>query len=45
VNRDAVEKDPDAVVKTAYTNFVREPLKTYARDEVQRRNGLDIKER
>ena len=44
VNRDAVEKDPDAVVKTAYTNFVREPLKTYARDEVQRRNGLDIKE-
>ena len=44
VNRDAVERDPDAIVKTAYSNFVREPLKTYARDEVQRRNGLDIKE-
>jgi regulator of protease activity HflC (stomatin/prohibitin superfamily) len=44
VSRDVVERDPDAIVKTAYTNFVREPLKTYARDEVQRRNGLDIKE-
>ena len=28
----------------AYQNFVREPLRTYARDEVQRRNGLDVKE-
>ena len=32
-----LEKDPDAVVKTAYGNFVREPLRTFARDEVQRR--------
>jgi regulator of protease activity HflC (stomatin/prohibitin superfamily) len=39
-----LEKDPDAVVKTAYGHFVREPLRTYARDEVQRRNGLDVKE-
>ena len=31
-------------MKVAYANFVREPLKTYARDEVQRRNGLDVKE-
>jgi len=44
VNRDAIERDPDAIVKTAYTNFVREPLKTFALDEVQRRNGLEIKE-
>ena len=38
------EREPDAIVKIAYGNFVREPLKTYARDEVQRRNGLDVKE-
>ncbi|HEY7293201.1 MAG TPA: SPFH domain-containing protein [Vicinamibacterales bacterium] len=39
-----IEKDPDAIVKVAYANFVREPLKTYARDEVQRRNGLEVKD-
>jgi len=44
VTRDVVERDPDAIVKTAYGNFVREPLRTFARDEVQRRNGLDVKE-
>jgi len=44
VSRDAVERDPDAIVKTAYSNFIREPLRTFARDEVQRRNGLDVKE-
>ena len=38
------ESAPDAIVKTAYQNFVREPLRTFARDEVQRRNGLEIKE-
>ena len=38
------EKDPDAVVKIAYGHFVREPLRTYARDEVQRRNGLEVKD-
>ena len=40
----SLQKDPDAVVKVAYANFVREPLRTFARDEVQRRNGLDVKE-
>ena len=39
-----LEKDPDAVVKIAYGNFIREPLRTFARDEVQRRNGLTVKE-
>jgi regulator of protease activity HflC (stomatin/prohibitin superfamily) len=43
-NRRDVEKDPDTIVKVAYNNFVREPLKTYARDEVQRRNGLEVKD-
>jgi regulator of protease activity HflC (stomatin/prohibitin superfamily) len=38
------ESSPDAIVKVAYQNFLREPLRTFARDEVQRRNGLDIKE-
>jgi regulator of protease activity HflC (stomatin/prohibitin superfamily) len=38
------EKDPDAVVKVAYGHFVREPLRTYARDEVQRRDGLEVKD-
>lgn len=44
VSNDVVEKDPDAIVKVAYANFIREPLRTFARDEVQRRNGLDVKE-
>jgi regulator of protease activity HflC (stomatin/prohibitin superfamily) len=44
VSNGELEKDPDAVVKLAYGNFVREPLRTFARDEVQRRNGLEVKE-
>lgn len=44
ISRDAVIRDPDAIVKVAYGNYVREPLRTFARDEVQRRNGLDVKE-
>jgi regulator of protease activity HflC (stomatin/prohibitin superfamily) len=44
VSRQAHETDPDAIVKVAYANFVREPLRTFARDEVQRRNGLEVKE-
>jgi regulator of protease activity HflC (stomatin/prohibitin superfamily) len=38
------DHDPEAIVKVAYANFVREPLRTYARDEVQRRNGLEVKD-
>jgi regulator of protease activity HflC (stomatin/prohibitin superfamily) len=44
VSNDTLEKDPDAIVKVAYGHFIREPLRTYARDEVQRRDGLDVKE-
>jgi regulator of protease activity HflC (stomatin/prohibitin superfamily) len=36
--------EPDAIVKVAYGHFVREPLRTYARDEVQQRNGLEVKD-
>jgi regulator of protease activity HflC (stomatin/prohibitin superfamily) len=38
------EKEPDNIVKVAYGNFIREPLRTYARDEVQQRNGLEVKD-
>jgi hypothetical protein len=34
----------DKIVEVAYTNFLREPLRTYARDAIQRLNGLEIKE-
>jgi regulator of protease activity HflC (stomatin/prohibitin superfamily) len=44
VARNATERDPDAIVKVAYGHFIREPLRTYARDEVQRRNGLEVKD-
>ena len=44
VSNDAAVKDPDAVVKVAYAQFVREPLRTFALDEVQRRNGLEVKD-
>ena len=40
----SLQKEPDAIVKVAYLNFVREPLRTFARDEVQRRNGLEVKD-
>ena len=39
-----LEKEPDAIVKVAYSNVIREPLRTFARDEVQRRNGLVVKD-
>lgn len=38
------DKEPDAIVKVAYGHFIREPLRTFARDEVQRRNGLEVKD-
>ena len=44
VNNGDTEKSPDAIVKVAYAHFIREPLRTYARDEVQRRNGLSVKD-
>ena len=31
-------------MKVAYANFVKEPLRTFALDEVQRRNGLEVKD-
>ena len=34
----------DSVVETAYRNFLREPLRTFARDEVQQLDGLKIKD-
>ena len=37
-------KEPDAIVKVAYGHFIREPLRTFARDEVQQRNGLEVKD-
>lgn len=35
---------PDRIVEVAYANFVREPLRTFARDEVQKYKGLKIKD-
>jgi regulator of protease activity HflC (stomatin/prohibitin superfamily) len=35
---------PDRIVQVAYSNFLREPLRTYARDEVQKYKGLEIKD-
>jgi hypothetical protein len=29
----------DRIVEVAYANFIREPLRTYARDEVQKYKG------
>jgi regulator of protease activity HflC (stomatin/prohibitin superfamily) len=39
------DRNPDRIVRTAYANFLQEPLRTYARDEIQRLNGLEIKDR
>jgi regulator of protease activity HflC (stomatin/prohibitin superfamily) len=35
-------EDPNATVKTAYNNFVKEPLRTAARNEVQKWEALQI---
>ena len=35
---------PDKIVQVAYGNFLKEPLRTYARDEVQKLKGLEIKD-
>jgi regulator of protease activity HflC (stomatin/prohibitin superfamily) len=35
---------PDSIVQIAYGHFIREPLRTFARDEVQQRNGLEVKD-
>ena len=39
------DRNPDRIVQTAYANFLQEPLRTHARDEIQRLNGLEIKDR
>jgi regulator of protease activity HflC (stomatin/prohibitin superfamily) len=38
------QESADQLVEVAYKNFLREPLRTYARDEVQQLNGLEIKD-
>jgi regulator of protease activity HflC (stomatin/prohibitin superfamily) len=43
-NHRGTERAPDSIVEVAYSNFVKEPLRTFARDEVQRRNGLEVKD-
>ncbi|MEY4093972.1 MAG: hypothetical protein RLZZ53_1171, partial [Acidobacteriota bacterium] len=44
VDRESIARDPDSIVKVAYAHFVKEPLRTFALDEVQRRNGLEVKD-
>jgi len=39
------DRNPARIVQTAYANFLKEPLRTSARDEIQRLNGLEIKDR
>lgn len=42
---DAVnEQDPNQVVEVAYANYLRQPLRTDARDEIQRLDALDVKD-
>ena len=36
---------PDKTVQVAYNNYLREPIRTFARDEVQKLNGLVIKDK
>ncbi len=36
--------DSEKIVRTAYDNFLKEPLRTFARDQLQRYNGLEIKD-
>jgi regulator of protease activity HflC (stomatin/prohibitin superfamily) len=36
-------EDPNQVVETAYESFLKERLRTFARDEVEKVNGFDLK--
>ena len=38
-------EDPDLVVRGAYENFLKERLRTFARDEVEKVDGFDLKGR
>lgn len=38
------EDTPDNIFKVAYDNYVKEPLRTAARDEVQKHEGLQVKD-
>ena len=38
------EDRPDSTVQVAYNNYLKEPIRTFARDEIQRLDGLAIKE-
>ncbi len=40
-----INKDPDTVVSTGYKHFLKEPLRTYARDEVQKSTIYEIKDK
>ncbi len=44
VEKGAVDKDPDLIVKKAYGNFIQQTFRTYLRDEIQQRDGLKIKD-
>lgn len=44
ISGEQVDKDPDLIVKNAYGNFIREPFRTFVRDEVQKRKGLEVKD-
>lgn len=44
ISQDKVDTDPDVIVKNAYGNFIREPFRTFVRDEVQKRDGLEVKD-
>jgi regulator of protease activity HflC (stomatin/prohibitin superfamily) len=38
------DETADKIVRAAYDNYLKQPLRTYARDELQRFNGLEIKD-
>lgn len=38
------DRTPDKIVEDAYKNFLKEPLRTYARDEIQKHKALAVKD-
>lgn len=38
------DRSPDKIVLDAYNNFLKEPLRTYARDEIQKYEAMTIKD-
>lgn len=44
IDPNSTKQDAEKVVRDAYNNYLKEPFRTYSREEVQKLNGLTVKD-